>query len=140
MKNYKFKIHGTQYEVEIDDFEGNIANIEVNGTKYQVEVENNLVKPKTPKLVRKNVVKNPGEGIVVAPSTGTFQVKSPLPGSIVKILIAVGDTVKKGDNMLIMEAMKMENNILAEKDGVVKSIKVSVGDNILQNDVLLEIG
>ncbi len=140
MKNYKFKIHGTQYEVEIDDFEGNIANIEVNGTKYQVEIENNIVKPKTPKLVRKTVVKNPGEGIVVGPSTGTYQIKSPLPGTIIKILIAVGDTVKKGDNMLIMEAMKMENNILAEKDGVVKSIKVSVGDNVLQNDVLLEIG
>ncbi len=139
MKNYKFKIHGTQYEVEIDDFEGNIANIEVNGTKYQVEVENNTVKPKTPKLVRTTVVKNPGEGIIVAPSTGIYQIKSPLPGSIIKVLVAVGDSVKKGDNLLILEAMKMENNVLAEKDGLVKSINVAVGDNVLQNDLLLEI-
>ena len=139
MKSYKFKIHGTQYEVEINDFEGDIANIEVNGTKYQVKVETDIVKPKTPKLVRKTVVKNPGEGIIVAPSTGTYQIKSPLPGSIIKILVAVGDTVKKGDSLLIMEAMKMENNVLAEKDGVVKSIKVSVGDSVLQNDLLLEI-
>ncbi|RLD64393.1 MAG: acetyl-CoA carboxylase biotin carboxyl carrier protein subunit [Bacteroidetes bacterium] len=140
MKNYKFKINGTQYEVEINDFDGKIADIEVNGTKYQVEVQSEVRQPKTPTLVRKPVAEKPGEGVIVkTPSIGGHEIKSPLPGSIIKILVAVGDTVKKGDNLLIMEAMKMENNVLAEKDGVVKSIKVAIGDNVLQNDVLLEI-
>lgn len=140
MKNYKFKINGTQYEVEINDFDGKIADIEVNGTKYQVEVQSEVRQPKTPTLVRKPITKKPGEEIIVnKPSVGGHQIKSPLPGSIIKILVAVGDSVKKGDNLLIMEAMKMENNVLAEKNGVVKSIKISIGDNVLQNDVLLEI-
>ncbi|MBE9468485.1 MAG: biotin/lipoyl-binding protein [Bacteroidetes bacterium] len=140
MKNYKFKINGAQYEVEVNDFDGKIADIEVNGTKYQVEVESEIKKLKTPTLVRKPVAKRPGEGVIVnTPSVGGLQIKSPLPGSIIKILVAVGDSVKKGDNLLIMEAMKMENNVLAEKDGVVKSISVAVGDNVLQNDALLDI-
>ena len=67
-----------------------------------------------------------------------IKVNAPLPGNIFKVLVNEGDTVKKGDVLLIMEAMKMENNVLAEKDGTVSSVKVSVGDAVLQNDVLIE--
>jgi biotin carboxyl carrier protein len=68
-----------------------------------------------------------------------YQVKSPLPGTIIKIDISEGQEIKKGQNILVMEAMKMENNVLCEKDGTIKSIKVKIGDNVLQNDVLVEI-
>ncbi len=140
MKKFKFKIKGIKYDVEIKDFDKNIANIEVNGTPYKVEVEKEIRKTKTPTLVRKEVHKTIGEEkIKKIESTGTYLVKAPLPGSILKILVNVGDTVNRGDNLLVMEAMKMENNVLAEKNGIVKSVKVSVGDAVLQNDILIEI-
>jgi biotin carboxyl carrier protein len=73
-------------------------------------------------------------------SAGGYQVTAPLPGSIFKMLVKEGDEVKKGDVILIMEAMKMENNVMSEKEGIVKSIRVKVGDNVLQSDVLVELG
>jgi biotin carboxyl carrier protein len=112
----------------------------VNGTIYDVEVEAEMKKVKTPTLVRKAVVTKPGEGRIVKAGAGAAVVKAPLPGSIIKINIAVGDTINAGDTILVMEAMKMENNVLAEKGGTVKAIKVTVGDSVLQDDVLVEIG
>lgn len=138
MKKFKFTIKGQQYEVVMKDFDENIAHLEVNGTSYEVEVHKEVKVTKTPKLVRQAVVSKPGEGTINKKDASGFTVKAPLPGSIFKMMVAVGDTIKKGDVLLIMEAMKMENNILAEKDGVIKSIKVNVGDAVLQDDVLLE--
>ena len=66
-------------------------------------------------------------------------VKSPLPGSIMKVLVAAGKAVKKGDVLLTMESMKMENNVCAEADGTVKAVFVEPGKNVMQDDKLLEI-
>ena len=141
MKKFKFTIRGNEYEVEINDFEGDIAKIEVNGTKYDVEVHQEQVKTtKTPTLVRSRVpVERKDSKIKKSVSSRAYPLVAPLPGSIFKILMSVGDEVKKGDTILIMEAMKMENNIQSEKDGVIASIKVKEGDTVLQNDVLVEI-
>lgn len=141
MKKYKFKISGHTYEVEIDTFTGENAVISVNGTPYEVEIENDQQKIKTPVLARKAVVTQTGEGeIKKIPASGAvFKVTAPLPGSISKINVAVGDTVKIGDCLLVMEAMKMENNVSTEKGGIVKSINVSVGAAVLQGDSLMEI-
>ena len=90
--------------------------------------------------MRKPVVQQPGEGLIKKQqSGGGTTVKAPLPGTIFKINVAVGDQVKSGDKLLVMEAMKMENQILAEKDGQISVIKVKEGDAVLQDDVLLEI-
>lgn len=72
-----------------------------------------------------------------APAGAGKPMKSPLPGSITKILVTAGQAVKKGDTLLMMEAMKMENEIKAEKDGVVTEIKVTVGQNVMNDEVLL---
>jgi len=72
-------------------------------------------------------------------SVKLFKVKAPLPGNIIEIKVNVGDEVKKGDILLIMEAMKMENNVLSEKEGIVRNVSVSAGQSILQNDILIEI-
>ena len=139
MKKYKFTIKGNDYEVRIREVENNMALIEVNGTEYNVQLHNEVKQSKTPKLVRPNVTQKPGEGTISKKPAGSgFAVKAPLPGSIFKIIVKEGDEVKKGDNLLIMEAMKMENNVLAEKDGVVKTIKVKLGESVLQGDVLIE--
>lgn len=141
MKNYKLTIRGNVYDVDILSFEENIAEIEVNGTKYEVEVHREVKKNKTPKLVRAKVPQptrsesKPKKNL----STSATPVKAPLPGSIIEMKVKEGDDVKVGDTLLVMEAMKMENNVMAEKAGKVTSIKVAVGDSVLQNDVLLEI-
>jgi len=138
MKKFDFTVNGNKYSVEVKDFEDSLATIVVNGTTYEVEVHQEVKKTKTPKLVRKEVERKPGEGAAPNKATGAGAIKAPLPGNVIKINVAVGDTVRKGDVLLIMEAMKMENNVLAEKDAVVKNIKVAVGAAVLQNDILIE--
>jgi len=139
MKKFKFTIKGQEFDVEIKEFQGTSASIEVNGTSYEVEVEVDEKVSKTPTLIRKAVTRKPGEGTIKKSAAGASVVKAPLPGSIFKINVAVGDTITAGDTLLVMEAMKMENNVLAEKGGTVKAIKVAVGDAVLQDDVLIEL-
>lgn len=138
MKEYKYKINGNVYKVTVGDIEENIAHVEVNGTHYKVEMEKALapkhtvIKPvvrqasTTPAAPTTQVVKP------AAVSTGKSGVKSPLPGIILDIKVNVGDTVKKGQTVVILEAMKMENNINADKDGKIAAINVSKGDSVLE--------
>jgi glutaconyl-CoA/methylmalonyl-CoA decarboxylase subunit gamma len=146
MKKFKFNIKGTQYEVDVINVEDNIAEIDVNGTIYKVEIETKVQQTKTPKLVRS----------VVSPSTdsersttktsrptevkGAGAIKSPLPGTILDVKARIGDRVKIGDLLLVLEAMKMENNVKADKEGVIKEIKVRPGDAVLEGDLLVVIG
>jgi len=145
MKKFKFSIDGTSFNVDIKSLEGNKAEIEVNGTPYQVEIEQEIKQAKTPILVRKDAQTKPGENkitTVAAPVPASKKpsansIKSPLPGSITRISVNVGDTVKSGDILLVMESMKMENNILAEKSGIIKEISVVAGQAVLQDEVLM---
>ena len=137
MKTYNFTIRGNKYTVNINSFEDNVIELEVNGTPYSVELEQEVKTVKTPKLVRPEKIRT--EEKKIQDTSGTSKVMAPLPGTILKLTKKEGDTVKKGDVVLIMEAMKMENNILAEKDGTIKTIRVSEGETVLQGDVLLEI-
>jgi len=140
MKQYKFVINGLQYEVEIKEYSENVAELEVNGTPFKVEVTHQTSATKTPKIKRPVVKTAPSPSEMVSPAGGgaVTPVTSPLPGTILQIVVKPGDSVKRGDKLLVMEAMKMENNIQSERDGVVRSVKVSVGDNVLQGAVLLE--
>lgn len=137
MRKYKFNIGGNEYNVEILTFEDNVAEIEVNGTQYFVELEQEIKTPKTPKLVRATAP--PPKEMKPLSSAKVSVVKAPLPGTVLQVKVSVGDQVKKEQTLMVMEAMKMENNILAEKDGTVKTIKVSINDTVLQGDVLIEI-
>jgi glutaconyl-CoA/methylmalonyl-CoA decarboxylase subunit gamma len=138
MKSYKFKINGNDYTVDIKSVEDNIAELEVNGTPFHVELSKEIKTTKTPKLMRTAVSPRTEAKPLIVPA-GLKKVEAPLPGSIFHITVKEGDVVKKGDVILIMEAMKMENNILAEVDGTVKAIKVKVGDTVLQGTTLVEI-
>ena len=132
MKEYKYKINGNIYKVAIGDIEDNIAHVEVNGTPYKVEME------KAPKAVMKPVVRPASTSPApAATSTGKSGVKSPLPGVILDIKVNVGDTVKKGQTIIILEAMKMENNINADKDGKITAINVSKGESVLEGTDLV---
>ena len=141
MKKYKFTISGNDYDVHIKDIEDNVAEVDVNGTHYEVIVHNEIRTTKTPRLVRKPLEKMPGEGqIQKKVTTGKHEVTAPLPGTILKINVAVGDVVAEGQNLCVMEAMKMENQVQTTKGGEVISVKVNVGDTVQQDDVLFEIG
>lgn len=141
MKEYKYKINGNLYKVAIGTIEDNIAHVEVNGTLYKVEME------KTPKAAVKPVIRPRSTSAPAAPaspvvkpaahSTGKSGVKSPLPGVILDIKVNVGDAVKKGQVIVILEAMKMENNINADKDGKIAAINVSKGDSVLEGTDLV---
>jgi len=139
MKSFKFKIRGHFYEVDIKNFENDFAEIEVNGTPYKVEVQRELKESKTPVLVRSAVVNPKSSHKFKKNISSITPIKAPLPGIIMQIFVKEGDQVKKGDKLLIYEAMKMENSLLVEKDGTIKSIKVAVGENVLQDDILIEL-
>jgi biotin carboxyl carrier protein len=146
MKNFKFTINGNEYDTEIVSIEDNIAEIVVNGTTYSVEIEQKLQSVKTPKLMRSVAVpstdSHPSVSKTASPSApkGTGSIKSPLPGVILDIYVREGDSVKIGQKLLMLEAMKMENNINADKEGRVASIKISKGDNVMEGDILIVIG
>ncbi|MCE1200964.1 MAG: biotin/lipoyl-binding protein [Bacteroidia bacterium] len=141
MRNFKFNIRGNEYEVEVLRIEGNLAEIEVNGTPYQVEIERRKTESKTPILVRSAIPNNPNADnvkIKAGAEARLSKIVAPLPGQIIQLLVKPGDQVKRGQKLLVYEAMKMENNLLAEKDGVIKVVKVNLGDNVLQGDLLIE--
>jgi len=144
MKKFKFTIQGNIYEVEIHNIEDNIADIEVNGSPYQVEIHKEIKTPKTPKLIRKTVEPSQESDKTKThkPSSNLAAgaIKAPLPGTILEIKKNVGDEVKVGDTILVMEAMKMENNINSDKNGHIKALKVKVSDSVLEGDVLIEVG
>jgi len=137
MKNYKFTISGNTYEVEIQEVEGDMAKLEVNGTPYLVEIHKEYRTAKTPTLVRP-VLREPQKNIDKKESSSKTEVKAPLPGVIIQLMVKEGDKVSQGQKLLVMEAMKMENEIKAEKDGEIISVKVSQGQSVLQEEVLIE--
>lgn len=147
MKNFKFKINGNNYDVEVKNVENNIAEVEVNGTIYKVEVDKEIQVVKTPKLVRsqpviENEVSKTEEvkPAVSAPKAGGKSILSPLPGVILELMVRVGDQVSVGQKLIVLEAMKMENNIESEITGKIIDIKISKGDSVMQGDVLIVIG
>lgn len=145
MKKFKFTVQGNTYEVEIQNIEDNIAEIEVNGSHYKVEIHQEIKQPsKTPTLVRKPV-EHSHESAEKKTNKPTEKVKAgaikaPLPGTILQMKVKAGDEVKTGDLLLIMEAMKMENNITANRSGKITAINCNVNDSVLEGDVLIEIG
>ena len=142
MKEYKYKINGNLYNVVIGDIEDNIAHVEVNGTHYTVEMEKKPKAAPAPKPVARPAAKPaaaPAAAPAAKPATGGAMsgVKSPLPGVILDIKVKEGDEVKKGQTLIILEAMKMENSINADKDGKVTAINVSKGESVLEGTDLV---
>ena len=146
MKKFKFSINGNQYESAVISVEDNIAEIEINGTIYKVEVDKELKSSKTPKLVRPVAVPStdfqPSVAKTSSPESpkGTGTIKSPLPGVILDVFVKEGDNVKIGQKLIVLEAMKMENNIESDKAGKIISISKGKGDSVMEGDVLIVIG
>lgn len=152
MSKYQYKVQGVDYEVEIEEVEGNIAKVNVNGIPFEVELQKpinaakhpQLAKPKVelakPEVTAKPAPKQPAAVQAAAPAGNGSPVKAPLPGTITEIHVQVGQQVAVGDVVLVLEAMKMQNNIEAEYAGTITSITVKPGDTVMEGSVLLTIG
>lgn len=142
MKEYKYTINGNKYDVEIKDIVENIATVTVNGESYSVEME------KEPEPVKKKVVVKPVAQPQPASESSSASsakvntnnaLKAPLPGVIREINVAVGDEVRVGDTVVVLEAMKMANNLEAEKAGKVTAVLVQVGESVMEDTPLVVI-
>lgn len=140
MKEFKYIIKGKEYTVQIENIVDNIAQVNVNGEVFKVEME------KQPEPEKKVVLGKPttnetedAEPTAAANINTDNAIKAPLPGVITEICVAVGDQVKAGDTVLVLEAMKMANNIEAEKDGKVTAICVKQGESVMEDTPLVVI-
>lgn len=146
MKEYKLKINGNDYNVVINDVQESVASVEVNGSNFKVEFEKPIVKPTAIKVVKTATTAPavsaaaPKPAAAPAPTAGGTTVSSPLPGVILEVCVKEGDTVKSGQKIMVLEAMKMENVVEATADGVIKSIKVNKGDSVMEGTPLAIIG
>jgi biotin carboxyl carrier protein len=140
MKSYNIKVNNKDFKVEIESISDNKAEVLCNETRYEVMFEESSVPTKTPVISRKAAVPVADVGNKKRDTTnvGTNVIKAPIPGLIIDILVKVGDKVKGGDVVAKMEAMKMENNILASMDGKIKSINIKMGESVLEGDALME--
>ena len=150
MNKYQYKVQGVDYEVEIEEVEGNIAKVNVNGIPFEVELQKPINAAKHPTITRpkveapKPVAPTPPPAAApaqpAAPAGAGSPVKAPLPGTITELKVQVGQQVNVGDVVLVLEAMKMQNNIEAEYAGTVTSITVKQGETVMEGSVLLTIG
>jgi biotin carboxyl carrier protein len=143
-KNYKITIAGQTYDVEVGDISAFPVEVSVDGTTYQVEIPDTAtpVSSGTPAAsAPKTVV--PAPQVVARPSVPTFGgdgvVRSPMPGKIISVSVSVGDVVTKGQPILILESMKMENTIASPIDGTVSVVHVSASDAVQHGQSLAEI-
>lgn len=149
MAKYQYTIQGVDYDVEINEVEGSLAKVNVNGIDFDVEL-------KQPISVGKQMKKVKLEKPVAAPVTAAApsaapvpapveagsgaKVLAPLPGTVTEVCVKVGDAVAMGDTVVVLEAMKMQNNIEAENAGTVTSVLVSKGDTVMEGAPLITIG
>ena len=166
MAKYEYKVKGVDYVVEIQDIEGNIANVSVNGIPFEVEMKQPVKAGKQKvKLSEERRVKseefnssssatnassatsessatNASSAPTTKPAAAAASGKpvvAPLPGTINEIKVKVGDKVNTGDTVVVLEAMKMQNNIDAETSGTITSINVNKGDAVMEGDTLVTI-
>lgn len=148
MAKYEYKIQGVDYEVEIVDVEGSLAKVTVNGVEFDVEMKQPIsVGKQTPKPVAVKPVAAKVTGDAPKTAAPAPEVKagdgakvcSPLPGTITSIPVKVGDAVAVGDTVVVLEAMKMQNNIEAENAGTITSVMVNPGDSVMEGAVLVTI-
>ena len=143
MKEYKYTINGTKYEVAIGDIEDCNVTVTVNGEEYKVEMEKPAEPEKKKPVLGKPAAATAAAADEPAADKGSVNknnaIKAPLPGVITDIKVAVGDEVQVGDTVVVLEAMKMANNLQAEKAGKVTAICVKIGESVMEDDALVVI-
>ncbi|MGN0199944.1 MAG: biotin/lipoyl-containing protein [Candidatus Cryptobacteroides sp.] len=144
MKEYKFKIGGKEFNVVVNSINGNKADVTVNGVNYDVDMEN--ASPVAAPVQAPATQAAPAPAAAPAPTAAPAAsgsgkaIVSPLPGVIISVEVKEGAAVKKGQRVAVIEAMKMENDILSDVDGTVTAIHVSKGDTVAEDAKIVTIG
>ncbi len=147
MNTYKYTVNGKDYTVEIEEIEGNKANVNVNGRPFEIELKKPMKSTTANKPVHIEApkptpvaVQQPAAAPAPQQEVGAgAKITSPLPGTVTDIMVKVGDTVKSGDTVVILEAMKMQNSIEADHDGTITSILVKEGETVMEGAILVTI-
>ena len=151
MRTYSYNVNGAQYDVTIESIQGQVAKMNVNGVLFDVEIlgapltEGDLpeaaaaVAPAAAAPAPTPTAAAPAPAAKGAAGAGT-PINAPLPGVVTKVLVAAGQAVKKGETVVVLEAMKMENNITAECDGSITGVCVAAGDSVMEGTTLVTIG
>ena len=142
MQKLNFNINGKHYEATITEVGHNVAEVELNGKKYTIDVERSeAVAIPTIATPKPAAAAAPVAAAPAAPkaAAGANAIVAPLPGSVVSVSVKAGDAVKAGQQLAVIEAMKMENEILAPADGTVKAVHCSAGQAVQQGDALIEL-
>lgn len=121
MKNLKVTVNGVEYNVQVEDMDEVDSNTNPvgsiqNNVESKSQVKSELAKEKSVKAS--------------SPSSDAESIKAPMPGTILSVNVSKGDSVKEGQVLLILEAMKMENEIISPRDGVIESVNVNKGENV----------
>ncbi len=159
MKKYVFNVDNQDYTVEILNVENGYAQVSVNNEVVNIRIKDGLSQPVAAQPVAAAPVAQPEVAAAPAkaeapkaehapakkeaPAAGgkvTSTLRSPLPGILLSVKVKVGDRVKVGDDLVVLDAMKMENLVTSEVDGVVLSIKANNGEAVMQDQVLIEFG
>lgn len=158
MGKYNFRINGHDYQVDVNSVEGGIADVTVNGTDYKVELADAVPAPAqqaarpapqavstgapavTPQTTAQATQPAAQTATASAPLGKGEVVTAPLPGVILDIKVKVGDVVKAGQTVAVLEAMKMENEIEATASGTVTAVNAGKGDSVLEGAAIITIG
>ena len=147
MRTYSYTVNGARYDVTIESLRDQVAKLNVNGIAFDVEIlgaplaEGDLPEVAAAAVPAATAAPAPAAAPAAKGAAGEgTPVAAPLPGVVTKVLVAAGQAVKKGDTVVVLEAMKMENNITAECDGKITGICVAAGDSVLEGTTLVTIG
>ena len=150
MRTYSYTVNGARYDVTIESLRDQVAKLNVNGIAFDVEILGApLTEGDLPEVAAAAVPAATAPAPAAAPASAPAAkgaagegtpVAAPLPGVVTKVLVSAGQAVKKGDTVVVLEAMKMENNITAECDGKVTGVCVAAGDSVLEGTTLVTIG
>lgn len=145
MRKYKFTINGNNYNVTVKNVENNIAIVDLNGTEVEVNLNQDFTTSKTPIIARKEITNKQGDSatkfnpVQQEAKPSARSIKSPLPGNVIKVMFKEGDIFKEDDVLMVLESMKMENNILAERSGKILKVHIQPGQAVLQDVPLFDI-
>lgn len=154
MGKYNFRINGHDYQVDVNSVEGGIADVTVNGTDYKVELADAVPAPAqqaarpapqatstaAPAVTPQATAPAAQTATASAPQDKGEVVTAPLPGVILDIKVKVGDVVKAGQTVAVLEAMKMENEIESTASGTVTAVNAGKGDSVLEGAAIITIG
>jgi glutaconyl-CoA/methylmalonyl-CoA decarboxylase subunit gamma len=135
MRKFLIKVNGNNYEVEVDELNGN-SSVKQDVVKSSNSTETNRTETVNTKSIQTKTVPTSNEKAV---PQGATTITAPMPGTVLSINVKVGESIKKGQVLLILEAMKMENEITASVDGSITSVNVNEGASVNTGDVLVSI-